>query len=146
MRARAASLVGALAVVTAALAGDAAIAQTPPVRLAAPSDCPQNANCIPACKRVYGIDPTSVFAPLKVADAGAQALDDELAEVAVVFSSNPQLSRPDILSLRDDKRMITDDHVIPIVRAATEWVFASPDGHPRRIPEEVAELFRKSGN
>jgi hypothetical protein len=30
----------------------------------------------------------------------------------------------------------------PIVRAATEWVFASPEGQPRRIPEEVAELFR----
>jgi acyl-CoA thioester hydrolase len=30
----------------------------------------------------------------------------------------------------------------PIVRAATEWVFASPEGQPRRIPEEVAALFR----
>jgi acyl-CoA thioester hydrolase len=30
----------------------------------------------------------------------------------------------------------------PIVRAATEWVFASPEGQPKRIPEEVAALFR----
>ena len=39
-----------------------------------------------------------------MADAGVQALDDGLAEVAVAFSSNPQLSRPDILTLRDDER------------------------------------------
>ena len=39
-----------------------------------------------------------------------------VAEVAVAFSSNPQLSRPDILTLRDDKRMISDDHVVPVVR------------------------------
>jgi subtilisin family serine protease len=86
------------------------------VRLAAPSDCPRNVNCIPGFKRVYGVDPTSVFRPLKVADAGIQALDDGTAEVAVAFSSNPQLSRPDILELRDDKHMISADHVLPVVR------------------------------
>ena len=36
----------------------------------------------------------------------------------MAFSSNPQLSRPDILTLRDDKGMISDDHVVPVVRAA----------------------------
>ena len=43
---------------------------------------------------------------LTVADAGIQALDDGIAEVAVAFSSDPALSRPDIKVLRDDKRMI----------------------------------------
>src|SRR4051812_34954586 len=86
------------------------------VRLAAGADCRTNVNCIPGLKRVYGTDPTSVFTALQVADAGVQALDDGRAEVAVVFSSNPQLSRPDILTLADDKRMISSDHVVPIVR------------------------------
>ena len=58
------------------------------------ADCPRNINCIPGFKRVYGMDPTPVFVPLQVADAGVQALDDGVAEVAVAFSSNPQLSRP----------------------------------------------------
>ena len=35
--------------------------------------------------------------PLTVADAGISALDDGVAEVAVAFSSNPQVSRPDIV-------------------------------------------------
>src|SRR3954453_16676911 len=90
-------------------------AQTPQGGLAASTDCPVNVNCIPGFKRVYGMDPTSLFTRLAAADAGVQALDDGVAEGAVGFSSNPQLSRPDILTLGDDLRMISDDHVVPIV-------------------------------
>jgi len=108
--------------VAAALVGVSAVpagAQAPqPVRLAAASDCRQNPNCAPGFKRVYDFDPSASLVRLKVADAGVQALDDGLAEVAVVFSSNPQLSRPDILPLRDDGHMITPDHVVPIVRSS----------------------------
>jgi subtilisin family serine protease len=96
----------------------AAEARTPRVRLAAASDCQQNRNCAPGFRRVYGVDPTGSLVRLKVADAGIQALDDSLAEVAVAFSSNPQLSRPDILALRDDRHMISADHIVPVVRAS----------------------------
>jgi subtilisin family serine protease len=108
--------------VAAALAGAvgavSAHAQAPQLRLAAASDCRQNANCVPGFRRVYHFDPSGSLVQLKVADAGVQALDDGLADVAVVFSSNPQLSRPDILPLRDDGHMITQDHVVPIVRSS----------------------------
>jgi subtilisin family serine protease len=106
------------ALVLAVTAVGPASAQQPPVRLAAAKDCARNVNCIPGFKRVYRADPTSVLTTLKVADAGIQALDDGVAEVAVAFSSNPQLSRPDIMTLRDDRHMITDDHIVPVVRAA----------------------------
>jgi subtilisin family serine protease len=103
----------------ALLAPGAARAQAPPqVRLAAASDCARNVNCIPGFKRVYGMDPTPQFVKLKVADAGIQALDDGRAEVALAFSSNPQLSRPDILALPDDRHMISADHVVPVVRSS----------------------------
>jgi subtilisin family serine protease len=88
----------------------------PPVRLAAAVDCSVNPNCVPGFRRVYHFDPSSVLVPLTVADSGIQALDDGLAEVAVAFSSNPQISRPDIVTLRDDRDMITPDHVVPVVR------------------------------
>ena len=107
--------------VAAALVGVPAVpahAQAPQLRLAAASDCRQNPNCAPGFQRVYHFDPSASLVRLKVADAGVQALDDGLAEVAVVFSSNPQLSRPDILPLRDDGHMITADHVVPIVRSS----------------------------
>src|SRR3954451_16024277 len=114
MRMRAAATAAGMlaALVTAAPAA----AQAPPVRLAASSDCAKNVNCIPGFKQVYGFDPTSVFTRLAGADAGGRALDDGVAEVAVAFSSNPQLSRPDILTLRDDRGMISDDHVVPVIR------------------------------
>jgi subtilisin family serine protease len=109
----------------AAHAGPAG-AQASQVRLAAATDCPDNVNCIPGFRRVYGIDPSSVFTPLTVADAGVEALDDGRAEVAVAFSSNPQLSRPDILPLTDDKHMISDDHVVPVVRARLLRYYGRP--------------------
>ena len=77
-----------------------------------------NANSIPGFKRVYGVDPTPFYVRLKVADSGLQALDDGVAEVALAFTSNPQLSRPDILTLRDDKRMVSTDHIVPVVRSS----------------------------
>src|SRR6478672_10876699 len=111
MRARVAAVAAGVLVVVS-FASPARAQQTPHVRLAAPTDCPANANCIPGLKRVYALDPTGVFTPLTVADSGVQALDDGSAEVAVAFSSNPQLSRPDILTLTDDKHMVTPDHVV----------------------------------
>src|SRR3954464_4084915 len=116
MRMRAAAT--AAGMLAALVTASSAKAQAPPVRLAASSDCAKNVNCIPGFKRVYGMDPPSVFTQLAAADAGVQALDDGVAEVAVAFSSNPQLSRPDILTLRDDGHMITDDHVFPIARSS----------------------------
>ncbi|HEY6886824.1 MAG TPA: S8 family serine peptidase [Solirubrobacter sp.] len=113
------ALVPSLVVAATLLFAAPAPAQTPQVRLAAPASCPVNVNCIPGFKRVYKIDPSGgSFVRLPVADGGVQALDDGIAEVAEVFSSNPQLSRPDILPLGDDKRMITRDHVVPVVRSS----------------------------
>src|SRR4051794_16725996 len=86
------------------------------VRLAAPCNCLVNFGCGLGLRSVYGLNVRSAFMPLANAEAGISALDDGLADVAVTFSSNPQLSRPDIVTLRDDKRMVYSDHVVPIVR------------------------------
>ncbi len=94
----------------------APVAQAQQVRLAAPSDCLTNSGCGAGLKSVYGLDVSAVFIPLTVADAGVAALDDGDAEIAVAFSSDPQLSRPDVVTVRDDKRMIYADRVVPVVR------------------------------
>jgi glycine betaine/choline ABC-type transport system substrate-binding protein len=112
-------VVGLAAVLAGLLIAAPAHAQTPQtVRLAAPSDCLANPNCGPGLQRVYGADVSSVFVPLSVADSGISALDDGLAEVAVAFSSDPEVSRPDVRTLRDDKGMVGSDHVVPVIRAA----------------------------
>jgi glycine betaine/choline ABC-type transport system substrate-binding protein len=91
-------------------------AQAQVVRFAASQDCAVNAGCIPGLKSVYGLDPASVFTPLAIAGSGIDALDNGVAEVGIAFSSNPQVSRPDIVSLRDDRHMLFADHVVPVVR------------------------------
>ena len=118
-------LAAATAVLLALFAAPAG-AQTQPVRLAASLNSPRNVNCIPGLERAYGMDPTPFYVPRQVADAGVQALDDGVAEVAVVFSSNPQLSRPDILALRDDKGMLTADHIVPVVRRSLARRYGRP--------------------
>lgn len=99
-----------------ALAAPASAQET--VRLAAPVDCLTNPGCGPGLADVYGLDVSGVHVPLEVADAGIQALDDGLGEVAVAFSSNPEVSRPDILTLDDDKEMLGSDRVVPAVRTS----------------------------
>jgi subtilisin family serine protease len=118
---------GAVMLAALALAGTlAAAAQAPPVRLAAPSDCATNPNCAAGLKRIYRIDPGPGLVKLQVADAGVQALDNGLAEVAVVFSSNPDLSRPDIVTLRDDRQMVGEDHIVPVVRSSLLERYGAP--------------------
>jgi glycine betaine/choline ABC-type transport system substrate-binding protein len=111
-----ATLVGVVALLVAAPAS--AQNPAPQVRLAAPSDCFSNPGCGPGLSRVYDLDVQSVFVPLTVADAGVGALDDGLAEVAVAFSTNPEVSRPDVVTLTDDRRMIGSDNIVPVVRSS----------------------------
>jgi subtilisin family serine protease len=108
------------------LAGGTAGSASQQVRLAAPSDCLTNVDCIAGLKRVYRLDPTSSYVPLKVAEDGVQALDEGLAQVAVAFSSNPELSRPDIVTLRDDRHMIAADHLVPVIRQSLLTRFGAP--------------------
>jgi subtilisin family serine protease len=113
-------------------------AQAPAVRLAAPADCSTNPNCAPGLKKVYKLDASPALVKLAVPDAGIQALDDGLAEIAVAFSSNPQLSRPDVTTLRDDRRMVGADHVTPVVRKATLRRYGAP---LRRRLNETSRLL-----
>ena len=88
------------------------------VRLAAPGDCLTNPGCGPGLARVYKLDVSGVHVPLEVADEGIRALDDGIGEVAVAFSSNPEVSRPDIVTLEDDMDMVRSDRIVPAVRTS----------------------------
>jgi glycine betaine/choline ABC-type transport system substrate-binding protein len=116
----------------------AAPAQAQQVRFAASRDCPVNPGCIPGLRSAYGLDPTSVFVPLAVAGTGISALDDGVAEVGIAFSSNPQVSRPDILSLRDDRHMLFPDRVVPVVRKRMLRAYGARDRAAIRRRLDVA--------
>jgi glycine betaine/choline ABC-type transport system substrate-binding protein len=131
LRAAAACLLGILV-----FAGTAPAQET--VRLAAPADCLTNPGCGPGLAEAYGLDVTGVHVPLEVADAGIRALDDGLAEVAVAFSSNPEVSRPDVATLADDRDMIGSDHIVPVVRNS---VLRRYGRHFRRRLNAASELI-----
>jgi glycine betaine/choline ABC-type transport system substrate-binding protein len=116
--------------------------QTPPPRLAAPSDCLTNPNCGQGLERVYKADVSSVFVPLAAADSGISALDDGLAEIAVAFSSSPEVSRPDVVTLRDDRKMVGPDPIVPVVR--TKLVRAYGKRLLRRLDAASAVLTTRA--
>jgi glycine betaine/choline ABC-type transport system substrate-binding protein len=97
------------------------------LRFAAAQDCLTNPNCGVGLKRVYHVDITSVFVPLTVADGGIGALDAGVADVAVAFSSNPEVSRRDVVTLIDDKGMGGPDPVVPVLRAKTLRAYSTTD-------------------
>src|SRR4051794_17258403 len=103
-------------VITALLAGlavgtPASGQGQPAVKLVAPADCLQNAGCGPGLRSVYKLDVRSVYVSLVVPDAGIAALDDGRGDVAVANSTDPRISRPDLVSLRDDRHMLGHENV-----------------------------------
>jgi glycine betaine/choline ABC-type transport system substrate-binding protein len=117
-----------------------------PLRFAAAADCLTNPNCGPGLKRVYHVDITSVFVPLSVADGGIGALDDGVADVAVAFSSNPEVSRPDIVTLVDDRGMGGPDPIVPVLRAKTLRGYSASDARliRRRLNDASAVLTTRA--
>ncbi|HJZ61447.1 MAG TPA: glycine betaine ABC transporter substrate-binding protein, partial [Miltoncostaeaceae bacterium] len=86
------------------------------LRLSASSGCPDNPNCALGLRATYGVNVLPVL--VRTTDTGfaVEALDSGQAQVAIVFSSNPDAARPDLLILKDDLGMIGPDHVAPILR------------------------------
>jgi glycine betaine/choline ABC-type transport system substrate-binding protein len=122
-----------------ALAAPASAQET--VRLVAPVDCLTNPGCGPPLASVYGLDVSSVHVPLEVADAGIQALDDGLGEVAVAFSSDPQVSRPDVLTLDDDRGMLRSDRIVPVVRSSVLQAYPRGGRDLRRRLNAVSRVL-----
>jgi osmoprotectant transport system substrate-binding protein len=88
---------------------------TDDLRLGGPSDCPDNASCLPGLISTYGIDLTAGFTPL---DGGGPltvaALDGGEIDVAVLFSTNGVIADKGWVVLNDDKGLINADNIIPI--------------------------------
>src|SRR3954469_16695357 len=106
------ALLGVLAVSAPAAHGQ----EPPKVRFAASVSCPANPGCILGLKRVYKLDATAFLVPIEAGEA-IGALDAGTADVGIAFSTNPAVSRPDIVALRDDKHMIGTDHIVPVIRS-----------------------------
>lgn len=83
-------------------------------KLGAPADCTTNPGCIPGLKSKYGLDLSANFVPLDD-NAAATALDGGEIDMAVIFSTDPQITTKDWVVLQDDKGLINADNVIPVL-------------------------------
>jgi hypothetical protein len=122
-RPRTPALVAAL--VIALVAASTASAQA--LRLAAPPDCSTNPGCAVGLAQTYGINVDPSLVALSDPDGGIGALDDRLAEVAVVFSTDPDAGRTDLVRLKDDRDMLGSEALLPVFRTATIKRFAPAD-------------------
>ncbi|MFP4513999.1 MAG: ABC transporter substrate-binding protein [Acidimicrobiales bacterium] len=84
--------------------------------LGGPPDCPENPFCIPGLRDVYGIDLEDGFVSL---DGGGpltvEALAGDEIDVAILFSTNPQIAEEGWVVLEDDEGLINADNVIPVL-------------------------------
>jgi osmoprotectant transport system substrate-binding protein len=82
-----------------------------------PPECPARPFCLAGLERVYGLEFES-FLPL---DAGGplthQALAGSHVDVAVLFTTDPDIDADDLVVLDDDRHLQPAENVIPLVRA-----------------------------
>jgi osmoprotectant transport system substrate-binding protein len=80
----------------------------------APPECPTRPYCLVGIQSVYGLHFASLL-PLATEEERITALNQGVADVALVFTTSPSLTDPDLVLLEDDKHLQPADHVAPIV-------------------------------
>ena len=92
--------------------------------LGGPPECPQRRHCLQGFEEVYGLRFES-FVPLEGADLVRRALEDEVIDVGVVFTTDGVLAGDDLVLLADDRGLQPVENVAPLVRRD---LLDGPDG------------------
>jgi len=111
-----------------------------------PPECPARPFCLDGLERVYGLEFES-FLPL---DAGGplthQALAGGHVDVAVLFTTDPDIAVDGLVVLDDDRRLQPAENVIPLVRAEVveRWgddLVRLVDGVSARLTTDVLRML-----
>jgi osmoprotectant transport system substrate-binding protein len=88
----------------------------PGLTFGGPPECETRPLCLPGLEEVYGIE----FGEFVALDAGGpltkQALADRGVDVALLFTTDPQLGDPALIELRDDRDLQPAENITPLVR------------------------------
>jgi len=84
------------------------------LKMGGPADCATNPFCVGGLQSVYGVDFSGTFVGL---DTGvtATALQNGEIGVAVLFSTDGELTSDELIALEDDKGMLNADNIVPVV-------------------------------
>ncbi|HET6875202.1 MAG TPA: glycine betaine ABC transporter substrate-binding protein, partial [Acidimicrobiales bacterium] len=80
----------------------------------APPECPQRPYCLQGLERLYGLRFRSQL-PLATEGERVTALEQRVADVALLFTTDPDLASHDLVLLRDDRHLEPAENVAPVV-------------------------------
>jgi osmoprotectant transport system substrate-binding protein len=88
----------------------------PKLTFGGPPECPTRPFCLPGLEKVYGLR----FGSFISLDAGGplthDALQNDYVDVALLFTTDPQLVGGNLVELIDDRRLQPAENVTPVVR------------------------------
>ena len=86
----------------------------PQLRLGGPSECPTRPYCLVGFRSVYGLH-FAGFLPFDQEDQRVVALDQQVVDVAVMFTSEGELATGRFVLLEDDRHLQPPENVVPLV-------------------------------
>lgn len=81
--------------------------------LTGPPECKGRAYCLAGFRRTYGLEFRQFFA-LDTANQRVSALDQGVADVAVLFTTDAQLATGNLVLLRDDRHLQPAENIAPL--------------------------------
>jgi osmoprotectant transport system substrate-binding protein len=82
--------------------------------LTGPAECPQRDYCLQGLQRVYGLRFRG-FIPFDGEDERVTALNEQVADVAVMFTTDAYLATGDLVLLADDRNLQPAENITPLV-------------------------------
>ena len=86
----------------------------PTLSLAGPPECPVRPYCLEGFQRLYGLHMRR-FLPFDTEQQRTTALDQGVADVAVVFTTDAVLGSGDVVLLADDRHLQPAENIVPVV-------------------------------
>ena len=80
-----------------------------------PPECATRPRCLPGLEVTYGVR-FGGFVPIQGARLVRQALLDGVVDVGVLFTTDGELARGDLVALADDRALQPAENVVPLVR------------------------------
>lgn len=85
-----------------------------PLILSGPPECPDRPFCLPGLRRVYGLR-FARFLPLDTERQRVTALQEGIANVAVLFTTGGYLAAGGLVLLADNRHLQPPDNVVPVL-------------------------------
>lgn len=88
----------------------------PTLTLGGPPECPDRRHCLEGLTEVYGLR-FAGFVPLDGQAYVRRALEDEVIDVGVLFTTDGALAGDDLVLLEDDRGLQPAENLVPLVRS-----------------------------